>query len=180
MTCMLVVTLFLMGWKRAKKKERSFVAALVYHLRTVDTFWKCTRTTILNPSITSPKSRAAFTRVRAFAVVNFLSKSIMASIHGSPTLVSSIVVAREGGIMMSESKLDSGRSILCTDIYINASGVGKRNQYAPSCFLACFLYLYFYPAVQISGLLLQQDPSEMSIGKIRDYPRVKHLTAVAQ
>ena len=69
-------------------------------------------TTIRNPSMTSPKSRAAFTRKRDLAVVILLSKSGTASSHGSPTLVSSSVVASEGGIMISDTKLDNGRSIL--------------------------------------------------------------------
>ena len=68
-------------------------------------------TTIRNPSVTSDKSRAALTRFRAFVEFNRCSKSGIAVNHVSSTSVSSIVVAREGEILKSESKLDNGFSI---------------------------------------------------------------------
>jgi hypothetical protein len=94
MTCMFVVTLVRIGCSKARKKDRSFVAV-----------------TILNPSTTSPKSRAALTREREFKVSSRRSKSSMAGIHGSPTSESRMREASAGGIVTSESRLESGFSI---------------------------------------------------------------------
>ena len=73
---------------------------------------KTEASTILSPSATSPRSRAAFTLVRDREVINRFSNCSIASSHGSPTFVSRMVAARDGAIVMSDSKLDSGRSIL--------------------------------------------------------------------
>lgn len=46
-------------------------------------------------------------------MVILLSKSNIASIHGSPTFVSKIIEASDGGTVISDRRLDSGLSILC-------------------------------------------------------------------
>lgn len=68
-------------------------------------------TTIRSPSATSWRSLAAFTLPRSFNASNLRSNSWIASIHGSPTDVSRMIVARGGGMVRSTSKLDSGFSI---------------------------------------------------------------------
>ena len=68
-------------------------------------------TTIRRPSATSPRSRAALTRVRDLAVSSRRSRSLTARIQGSPTSESRIKVAREGGMTISDIKLESGFSI---------------------------------------------------------------------
>ena len=73
-------------------------------------------TTILNPSMTSARSRAALTRVRDFEAIKRPSKSIMALIQGSPTLVSRMMAARGGDIVMSEMRLESGFSTFCNEL----------------------------------------------------------------
>lgn len=71
------------------------------------------RTTILRPSVTSPRSRAALTRALALDEFNRLSSSSIASIQGSPTFESRIRVASEGETVMSDRRFERGLSIFC-------------------------------------------------------------------
>ena len=73
-------------------------------------------TTIRSPSVKSDMSRAALTLIRSFKAVNFRSNSPIADIHGSPTSVSSMSVARGGGMQKSTSKFESGFSIFWTSV----------------------------------------------------------------
>ena len=68
-------------------------------------------TAILSPSASCDRSRAAFTRFRAFAESNLCSKSGIAVSHGSPTSVSRMSVANGGGMHNSKSRPFNGFSI---------------------------------------------------------------------
>lgn len=92
---MFVVTLVRIGCSNARKKVRNFVAA-----------------TMRSPSATSPRSLAALTRDRTFRISNRRSRSVIVAIQGSPTSVSKIVTASDGGIARSDRRLESGFSIL--------------------------------------------------------------------
>ena len=99
--------------EESQEKSSKFRSCLINHCNAIICGTTLGRlTTILSPSMTSPKSRAALTLVRAFEVFSLRSKSAIASNHGSPTLVSRMTVARGGGIVISDKREDSGFSIL--------------------------------------------------------------------
>jgi hypothetical protein len=119
------------------------------------------RTTILSPSATSLRSLAAFTRERTRNVSKRCSKSPMADIHGSLTSVSRMRVASVGGIVTSDSRLESGFSIRWADLNTRAS-TARIMRNSPVGLLACCQYPYFCPAILI---FVQRQPrglSEMS------------------
>lgn len=77
------------------------------------------------PSATSDRSRAALTLALTLRASSLLSNSYMASIHGSLTCVSRIMVANSGGMQRSMSKFDRGFSILCDAPMVNVKSVRR-------------------------------------------------------
>jgi hypothetical protein len=102
------------GWaveERGKRRAVSWPPAKLVHLISEFASLRKGRTTILKPSATSLKSLAARTRPRTLSPSSRRSKSVITGIHGSPTSVSNIVVARFGGSVSSEMRLSNGFSI---------------------------------------------------------------------
>jgi hypothetical protein len=93
------------------------------------------------PSAISLISLAAFTFVLDFIFSNLSSNSLMESIHGSPTSVSRINLARVGEIVMSEIRSESGFSIFCTEDYFSVRIGGAMHDNTLRLLSRCSMFL---------------------------------------
>lgn len=100
------------GLQQGQEKTSQFCRSLAHEVIILHISGdKTTLTTMRRPSATSAISLAAFTRTLVFKESNLTSNSGIAVIHGSPTSVSRISVAKEGGIHRSAKRFESGLSI---------------------------------------------------------------------
>lgn len=99
-----------------RQKKTSYLSGCLawsFNVRGVADNTYATHTTILRPSATSVRSLAALTRFRVLNARSRRSKSSIAVNHDSPTSVSKMMVARDGGMHRSDKRLDKGLSIFC-------------------------------------------------------------------